>query len=104
MPGSIPEATLCEVKRDQVQMQWGQQSLWPPAVEPRQSCSAWEESTRYISWQYNPAGFQQLQGQDVMKTLWEAKPNVTAIAQGKALREGHASSVKTFFADADLDS
>lgn len=39
-----------------------------------------------------------------MKTLQEAKPNVKAIAQGKSLREGHASSVKMFFADADLDS
>lgn len=35
-----------------------------------------------------------------MKTLREAKP----VAQGKSLREGHASSVKALPADADFDS
>lgn len=31
---------------------------------------------------------QQFQGQDVTKSLWEAKPSVKAVTQGKSLKAG----------------
>lgn len=83
-------------KGTQVQMQWGQ-SLYSPAMETSVLfCLRGEHEVH--SRQYNQAGFQELQDQDDMKL----SQTLRLLQQNKSIREGHASSVKTFLADAEI--